>query len=150
MKGVFTMTQNLSEIMSKDIVTIDSEQSIQEAASLMKSHDIGSIPVVKNGELVGIITDRDITLRSTASGKDSHVSVEECMSTNLTVASPTTDPHEAAHMMAQHQIRRLPVVDNGQIVGMVAIGDLAVENIYENEAGEALHDISQKNQNRLS
>ncbi|GAE34304.1 CBS domain-containing protein [Halalkalibacter akibai] len=143
------MTQNISDIMSKDVITINSDQSIQEAATLMKNHDIGSIPVVKNGELVGIITDRDITLRSTASGQDTHVAVEECMSTNLTVASLSTDPHEAANLMAQHQIRRLPVVDNGQIVGMVAIGDLAVENIYENEAGEALSEISEKDHDQL-
>ncbi|ARK30678.1 CBS domain-containing protein [Halalkalibacter krulwichiae] len=142
------MTQNISEIMSKDVVTINFDQSIQEAASLMKSYDIGSIPVVKNGQLVGIITDRDITLRSTASGKDSHISVKECMSTNLTVASPSTDPHEAANIMAQHQIRRLPVVENGQIVGIVAIGDLATENIYENEAGEALSEISEHHHNQ--
>ncbi|MCL7749405.1 MULTISPECIES: CBS domain-containing protein [Halalkalibacter] len=138
------MAQNLNEIMSTDVITIEASQSIQEAASMMKSKDIGSIPVVKNGELVGIITDRDITIRATADGDDTHASVEECMSTNLTVASPTTDPHEAANMMAEHQIRRLPVVENGKIVGMVAIGDLATQNIYENEAGEALSEISEK------
>ncbi|WP_315615609.1 CBS domain-containing protein [Alkalihalobacillus sp. MEB130] len=137
------MSQNLQDIMSKDVITVQADQTIQEAAEMMKSNDIGSIPVVRNGELVGIITDRDITIRATASGEDSHASVEECMSTNLTVASPSTDPHEAANMMAQHQIRRLPVVENGKIIGMVAIGDLATVNIYENEAGEALSDISE-------
>ncbi|GAE24541.1 CBS domain protein [Halalkalibacter wakoensis JCM 9140] len=138
------MAQNINEIMSKDVITIEANQSIQEAASMMKSHDIGSIPVTKNGELVGIITDRDITIRATASGDGTNVSCEECMSTNLTVASPSTDPHEAANMMAAHQIRRLPVVENGKVVGMVAIGDLATVNIYENEAGEALSEISEE------
>ncbi len=139
---MFYMPQNLSQLMSKDVISVNPQQSIHEAAALMKEHNVGSIPVVENGQLRGIITDRDITLRSTAEGSSSDVPVQDCMSTNLTVASSTMDAHEAAQLMSQHQIRRLPVVDNGQLVGMVAIGDLANEAIYQNEAGEALSDIS--------
>lgn len=138
------MPQHLNELMSKDVITVSPQQSIQEAAALMKEHGFGSIPVVENGQLRGIITDRDITMRSTAEGNSANVPVQECMSTNLTVASSSMDAHEAAQMMADHQIRRLPVVDNGQLVGMIAIGDLAVEQVYQNEAGEALSDISHK------
>lgn len=137
------MSQNLSEIMSKDVVFVSPNQSIQEAASLMKQHDVGSIPVVENGRVVGIVTDRDIALRSTSAGKETTIPVRECMTENPTVASPDTDVHEAARIMAEKQIRRLPVVENGQLVGMVAIGDLATEQIYQNEAGEALSSISE-------
>ncbi|WP_100404957.1 CBS domain-containing protein [Bacillus solitudinis] len=143
------MAQSLTNLMSTNVITVTPEQTIQEAASLMKQNDIGSIPVVENGQLVGIITDRDITLRATAEGNQTNESIRECMSTNITTASSSTDAHEAASMMAQHQIRRLPVVDNGQLVGMVALGDLALENVYQNEAGDALTNISEHtNQNR--
>ncbi|NEU32317.1 CBS domain-containing protein [bacterium LRH843] len=136
------MPHKLNEFMSKDVVTVSPEQSIQEAASLMKQHNIGSIPVVDNGQIQGIITDRDIALRSTAQGDNASASVRDCMSTDLTVASSSMDVHEAARLMSEHQIRRLPVVDNGLLVGIVAIGDLANEQIYQNEAGEALSGIS--------
>ncbi|TWI59163.1 CBS domain-containing protein [Halalkalibacter nanhaiisediminis] len=142
MNGVLSMSQSVNQLMSTNVVTVSPQQSIQEAAVLMKQQNVGSIPVVENGQICGIITDRDITLRSTAAGTASSVPVRDCMSTNLTVASPTMDVHEVAQLMAQHQVRRLPVVDNGQVVGMVAIGDLANEAIYQNEAGEALSNIS--------
>ncbi|WP_059103688.1 CBS domain-containing protein [Shouchella shacheensis] len=138
------MPQNLSDLMSTNVFSVTPDQSIQEAATLMKEHDVGSIPVVENGQLTGIITDRDITLRSTAAGSSSDVPVSECMSSHITSATSSMDVHEAAALMAEHQIHRLPVVDNGQLVGMLAIGDLATQDIYENEAGQALHDISKK------
>ncbi len=140
-----SMSQHLNEIMSRDVISVSPEQSIQEAASLMKQHDIGSIPVVENGQILGIITDRDIALRSTSAGKETTIPVRECMTSNPTVAEPTMDVHEAARIMSEQQIRRLPVVENGQLVGMVAIGDLATEQIYQNEAGEALSGISENN-----
>ncbi|MEC2071878.1 CBS domain-containing protein [Alkalihalophilus marmarensis] len=139
------MPQNLKNLMSTQVFSVTPEQSIQEAAALMKEHNVGSIPVVENGQVAGMITDRDITLRSTAEGTSTHIPVRECMTSNLTVGTSTMDVHEAAALMAQHQIRRLPVVDNGQLVGMVALGDLAVENTLQNEAEEALSDISQSN-----
>lgn len=137
------MAQQIREIMSTDIVSVSPEQSIQEAASLMKQNDVGSLPVVENGQVIGIITDRDIALRSTSEGKETTIPVRECMTENPTVASPSMDVHEAARIMAEKQIRRLPVVENGQLIGMVAIGDLATEEIYQNEAGEALSQISE-------
>ncbi|MBP3950391.1 CBS domain-containing protein [Bacillus suaedae] len=143
MKGVFHLTNNLTELMATDVITVTPDQSIQEAAILMKQHDIGSIPVIENKKLVGIITDRDITLRSTAEGKDTHIPIAQCMSTNLTVANPKTDINEAAAIMAEHQIRRLPIVDNGELVGIVAIGDLAIHTDLIDEAGVALSEISE-------
>ncbi|MDW7685052.1 MAG: CBS domain-containing protein [Bacillota bacterium] len=136
------MTQSVSQIMTKNVVSVSSQQSVQEAAQLMKQHNIGVIPVVDNGELKGILTDRDITIRSTADGDKANTPVSQCMSTDIKVATSNMDVHEVANLMAQYQIRRLPVVENNQLVGMVAIGDLAEENIYKNEAGDALSNIS--------
>lgn len=133
---------NIKSIMSDHVVTIEANQSIQEAASLMSQHNIGAIPVVENGKMVGIVTDRDITLRSTANGSNGLTFVSQVMSKELVSGSPEMDVHEAANLMAQKQIRRLPVVENGQVVGMVALGDLATQNIYQNEAEQALSSIS--------
>ncbi|MBU9723655.1 MULTISPECIES: CBS domain-containing protein [Bacillaceae] len=136
------MNQSIRNLMSSNVVSVSPQQSIQEAAALMEQHDCGAIPVVENGQVTGIITDRDITLRATAHGLQGNATVSECMSTKLTVADVNMDVHEAAQMMAQQQIRRLPVVENNQLVGMLSIGDLATENIFQNEAGEALSNIS--------
>lgn len=135
--------QTLRSLMSDNVVTVSPQQTIQEAAQLMSQYNVGSLPVVENGELRGIITDRDITLRSTAQGRDGQTTVGECMSSqNLISGTPEMDVHEAARMMAEHQIRRLPVVENNRVVGMVALGDLASQNIYANEASQALSSIS--------
>ncbi|WP_318036643.1 CBS domain-containing protein [Dethiobacter alkaliphilus] len=136
------MTQTINQIMTKNVVSVSSQQTVQEAAQLMKQHNIGVIPVVDNGQLKGIVTDRDITIRSTAGGVNANTPVSQCMSTDVKFATSNMDVHEVANLMSQHQIRRLPVVENNQLVGMVAIGDLAEESIYKNEAGEALSNIS--------
>ncbi|MEB1807349.1 MAG: CBS domain-containing protein [Bacillaceae bacterium] len=136
------MAQTLQSIMTTNVASVTPHDTVQKAATLMKELNVGSIPVVENGQVMGIITDRDITLRTTASGIGSQTPVSQCMTDHVVTANSMMDIHEAAQLMAQQQIRRLPVVENGQLVGMVAIGDLAVENIYQNEAGEALSSIS--------
>ncbi|MFZ3579106.1 CBS domain-containing protein [Virgibacillus sp. DJP39] len=138
------MHKQIREIMTSDVFTINETQSIQEAGALMSEKNIGSMPVVGNdGHIVGMITDRDITLRSTAQGEDSHTPVSEVMTAQQVVkATPDMDVHEAAELMAQQQIRRLPVIENGQVIGMIALGDLAVENQLTNESEEALSSIS--------
>lgn len=136
------MAQTLQSLMTTNVETVSPQQTVQEAAQLMKQCDVGAIPVVENGQLRGIITDRDIALRSAAEGISANTKVAECMSTDIVTASSNTDVHEAARLMAECQIRRLPVVDNNQMVGIVAIGDFATTDIYENEAGEALSSIS--------
>ncbi|MEH7238148.1 CBS domain-containing protein [Bacillus sp. JJ1562] len=134
----------LRDIMTSNVVTVNETQSVQEAAALMSQHNIGAIPVVNNsGQMVGIVTDRDITLRTTAQGESTQTPVSQVMTAQQIVqGTPDMDVHEAANIMAQQQIRRLPVVENGQITGMVALGDLAVENQYANEAEQALQNIS--------
>lgn len=138
------MAQSLQEIMTKNVATVSPQQSVQEAAQIMSRYNVGSVPVVQNGECVGIITDRDISLRATAQGLDpATTKVESVMSRNVVTGTPQMDIHEAANLMAQHQIRRLPVVENDKLTGIVSLGDLAVQDIYQNEAGQTLSEISQ-------
>ncbi|AEG61666.1 CBS domain-containing protein [Desulforamulus ruminis] len=141
------MTQSLKDIMTQNVATIGPDQSAQEAARLMSQHNVGSIPVVENGKCVGMITDRDITLRITSQGLDPQsTQVQSIMTTDVVTGAPEMDVHQAANLMAERQIRRLPVVENGQVTGMVALGDLATTDIYQNEAGQALSGISTPSQ----
>jgi CBS domain-containing protein len=138
------MQQQLRNIMTSSVYTVKDSQSIQEAATLMSQHNIGAIPVVNNnGEIIGMVTDRDITLRATAQGEASQTPVSAVMTAQKIVqGTPDMDVHQAAQLMAQQQIRRLPVVDHGQIVGMVSLGDLAVNNQLDHDAEQALSSIS--------
>lgn len=136
---------NIQGCMSRNVATVSSNQTIKEAAELMNQHNIGSIPVVDQGELKGIVTDRDITLRSTAQGLDSNTMVSQVMSTNLVSGHSTMSTEEAAKVMAQHQIRRLPIVENNQLIGIVALGDLATNQMSDQAAGVALTNISEQN-----
>lgn len=132
----------IKEIMTTDVRTVSANDSISEAANIMKELDVGAVPVLDNNVLVGIVTDRDLVLRAVAEGKNSKEAVANVMTKNITTVSPDTDVHRVADIMASKQIRRLPIVENNQLVGIVSIGDMAVEDIFENEAGEALHTIS--------
>ena len=137
------MQNNIREIMTDQVATISPNQSIQEAAALMSQHNVGSIPVVENGQLKGIITDRDITLRSTAQGAESSTPVSQVMSSHLVQGSPTMSVDEATEIMSQNQIRRLPIVENNNLVGIVALGDLATNHTFDDEAEQALTNISE-------
>lgn len=136
------MALKIKEIMTTDVKTLSSDASISEAANIMKTLDIGAVPVVQDNMPIGIVTDRDIIIRGVATGKNSKDAVSSIMTTEVITITPDVDVHEAADIMAANQIRRLPIVQDKQLVGIVAIGDLAVETIFENEAGEALHNIS--------
>ena len=130
--------------MTKSVVTIDSCDTIEKAATLMKEHNIGSIPVCEGSRVKGIITDRDITLKSVAGGKDSkRQTVNEIMTTNIVTGSPSMSVDEATKVMSDNQIRRLTIVDNNNLVGIVALGDLATDNNSNEMAGCALSSISQ-------
>lgn len=132
------------EIMTTNVTTARENSTLREVADQMKSLNVGCIPVCDSSNRpIGIVTDRDIVLRSVASGSNADEQVRNVMSSSVISVSPDTDVHEAARIMAENQIRRLPVVENGKLVGILAIGDLAVRNIYVNEAGDALSSISQ-------
>lgn len=137
------MSQTIREIMSSNVATITPQDSVIKAAQIMSHYNIGSVPVVENGNVVGILTDRDIVLRSVALGGDlSQIQAQQVMTSNVVTATPDMGIENAAQMMASNQIRRLPVVENQQLVGMVALGDLAIESEHIDEAGDALNSIS--------
>jgi CBS domain-containing protein len=132
------------DIMTKDVKVCASHDSVTAAARMMRDIDCGSVPVCEGKKVVGMITDRDIILNCVADGKDCNTThCHDCMTTDVITCTPNTDAHECARMMADHQIRRLPVVENGEIVGICAIGDLVTVNIHVNEAGDALSHISE-------
>jgi CBS domain-containing protein len=117
-------------------------QSLAEAADVMKDEDVGSVPVVDDGRLVGILTDRDIVIRAVAERRDPQaVKVDEVASRELVTVEPEQDLDEALTLMARHQVRRLPVVEGGQLVGMIAQADVALEE-KEKKVGEVIEEIS--------
>ncbi len=136
--------KKLQDIMTKDCVTITKQDNIFEIAVKMKEHDIGFIPIVDGKKLIGVVTDRDLVLRGYADKRSGSGSVEEVMTNTPITATPETTVEEAARIMADKQIRRLPVIQNGELVGVIAIGDLAVHKFSEEEAGQALSEISEK------
>lgn len=138
---------DLGKIMTKNIVSVDKSAPIEEAAKMMKEHDIGFIPVCEKERVVGVITDRDIVLRDVAKGGQAGKSTcGEVMTSEVVTGTVDMDVHKAAKIMAEKQIRRIPVVEDGKLVGVVALGDLAVEPILVDDAGEALNDISKPSQ----
>ncbi|WP_260482153.1 CBS domain-containing protein [Sphingomicrobium flavum] len=116
----------IDQLMTKDIKTVSPTDSVQQAASFMLNADTGSIPVCEGDKLVGMITDRDIAVRGVASGKGGDCPVSELMTQNVECARDTDDSLAVAQMMADKQVRRMPVLNQSdQLVGMVSLGDLA-------------------------
>lgn len=132
------------DLMSKSVVTIAPEESAALAARLLSRHELGALPVcAADGTLAGIVTDRDIITRCVAAGEEpGRVPVRDIMSPAPSVITPETPISAAARLMAQRQVRRLPVVEQGQVVGMLSLGDLARSRRTDTEAAEALSDIS--------
>jgi CBS domain-containing protein len=132
------------DVMTSSVDWVTPETSVVEVARLMKKDDVGSIPICQDNSLIGIITDRDIVLKVVAAGRNTNsISARDIMSTDTICVSADQDVHEAADLMSKYQIRRLPVLDKSKLVGIVALGDLAIEKIHINEAGDALSNISQ-------
>lgn len=131
------------EIMTKDIASLKSDDSIERAAQLMKQYDVGCIPVCTQDKVIGVVTDRDIAVRNVASGQDNNRRVCDIMSKDLVVGNPEMDVKDAARLMSDRQIRRLPIVENNSLVGIVALGDISLEPSYQNSAEKALKNISE-------
>jgi len=135
--------QKISDVMSSDVQTISPDATIEEAAQEMRDGDFGLVPVAEDEELLGVITDRDIAIRAVAEGKDPSTLVREIMSEEVVWASEDDSVEDAARIMSDHQIRRLPVVDAEQhLVGIVSLGDFAVDSADIEPVVEALSDIS--------
>lgn len=134
----------VKDVMTKSIASVNINDNVERAAQLMKEYNIGSVPVCDGQKVIGILTDRDIALRSVAEGMNGKVqSVRDVMTSNPVIANPDTDIQDAARIMSERQIRRLPVVENNSLIGMISLGDLAVEPKLEQSAEEALKNISE-------
>jgi CBS domain-containing protein len=139
------------DVMTREPATLAPQATLGEAATLMKQEDCGSIPIVEDGRLVGIVTDRDIVIRAVAAGKDPRTAaVSEVMSADPVHIAPDTDVEEASKIMADRQIRRLPVVEDGKLVGILVIGQVARREPDEERTGETLKEISQPRSGRGS
>jgi CBS domain-containing protein len=136
------MGKSVKDAMTSEVKTATLAQSLTDAAKLMKQEDVGSIPVVDGDRLVGVLTDRDIVVRGIADGSDPNaVQVGAIASRDVVTVRSDDDLDEALRLMAQHQVRRLPVVDNGQLVGVVATADVAHE-AKEKDVGHLVEEIS--------
>ena len=133
----------VKDIMSKEIAILNSQDSIEKAAQLMKGRNVGSIPVCSGDQVIGIITDRDIALRCVATGQNAiEQTVGDIMTPNTIVGNPEMDVDDAVKIMSKSQIRRLPIVENNSLVGIVALGDISLEPTLQNDAEQALATIS--------
>lgn len=131
------------DIMTSSVKTATRDHTLKDVAALMRDGDMGSVPVVEDGKLVGIVTDRDIVVRSIANGKDASSSVVESMTTDIFSVKPDDFVFEAIRLMGDKQVRRVPVVDNdGLLVGIIAMADIALEMEDEKEIAETLEEIS--------
>lgn len=140
MEGVRFIMQ-VRDVMSTSVQSCSNQDDLSTVASKMQALNIGSLPVVENNQVVGMVTDRDMVVRGLTNGAPND-SIQSVMSNNVVTVSPTASLEEAAQLMSQHQIRRLPVVENGNLVGMVSLGDLAVREQADQKAGQALTQIS--------
>ncbi|HHY06534.1 MAG TPA: CBS domain-containing protein [Clostridia bacterium] len=134
----------LKEIMTKDVIAVSPDTSVLDVAQIMKDKNIGSVPVCKeNMDVAGIITDRDIVLRVVCAEKNPKmIKCEEIMTDKLVVGKTDMEVEAALELMGDVQVRRLPVVENGKLVGFVSLGDLAVNSHFNHGSEEALAEIS--------
>ena len=133
---------NVRDIMTAEVVVASPDDDLMRAAQLMESNDFGSLPIGEDGRLIGMLTDRDITVRGVARGLGPDAKVREVMTTDIECVRDTDSVAEAAARMEDMQIRRLPVVDeNDKLVGILSLGDLA--QTEPDDAGDALQGISQ-------
>jgi CBS domain-containing protein len=134
----------IRELMTENPKTVSSDATVVEATRVMRDDDVGLVPVVDGERLVGTVTDRDIAIRVVAEERDANsTAVREIASTDLVTIDPEQDLDEALRLMAQHQVRRLPVVEeDGRLVGIVAQADVARHG-DDSETGQVVEQISQ-------
>jgi CBS domain-containing protein len=133
----------VKDIMTKNVAYVKPDASVYDTASIMQQNNIGAIPVCDQSGVVGMVTDRDIVVRNVITGSDPKTTpVSNIMTTQVATVNPNTDVDELSEIMAQKQIRRIPVVENNTLVGIVALGDLAADRRFDTEASVALTDIS--------
>jgi CBS domain-containing protein len=137
------VAKTVRDAMTPNVRAAAPMDSLADAAQIMKEEDVGSLPVVEEGRVIGILTDRDIVVRAVAERVDPQsVYVSDVASRELVTVEPDQDLDEALALMAQGQVRRLPVVEGGRLVGVLAQADVALE-AKEKRAGEMLEEITQ-------
>ena len=137
------MTTTVADVMTPGVESTTSAEALRDAARTMREGDFGSMPVVDDGRLVGVLTDRDIVVRAVAEGLDPAVArVGEVASRDPVTVAPEQDLDEAMELMARHRVRRLPVVADGRLVGVVSQADVALE-AKEKKTGAVVEQISQ-------
>jgi CBS domain-containing protein len=133
----------ISDVMTPNPRTVTPKDDLQTAARIMRDEDTGVVPVIEDGRVVGMLTDRDIVIRAVADG-DYQCTIDDIVSDDPVCATPDMSTSEASELMGEHQIRRLPVVDeDDRLVGIVSIGDLAVKEGRDARTGETLENISE-------
>jgi CBS domain-containing protein len=136
------MGMNVNDVMTRDVRACEPSATVREAAALMAREDIGPVPVVEDGRLVGIVTDRDLVIRVLAEGRDpDHSTVGEIASKDLVTVSPDDELEDAMRLLAENQVRRLPVLDGDRLVGIVAQADIARLG-KDAKTGEVVEEIS--------
>ena len=134
----------LREIMTPSPTTASPTDTLSHVAELMREEDVGAIPIVEQDRPVGVITDRDISIHAVAAGIDpTQALVSDHMSTDLVTGRPDMSDREALELMGREQIRRLLIVDDGRLVGIVAMADFALDSDREKDVEEALEEISE-------
>ena len=133
----------IRDVMTPNPRTVSPNDTIQAAARVMQTEDTGAVPVVNDGRLLAVVTDRDIVVRVVAEGGSLSTPVGDIASKGVVTATPEMSTSEASELMSEHQIRRLPVVENDLLVGIVSIGDLAVKDGKDSRWGDTLQSISE-------
>ncbi|MFD1735686.1 CBS domain-containing protein [Bacillus salitolerans] len=135
--------QTVRDVMTTNVEYCTPLDNVYEVAVKMKDLNVGAIPICEEDKLIGMITDRDLVIRGYAEKRSGSYEVTGVMSSDLITVSPDTSLQEASAIMSEHQIRRLPVVENGMLIGIVSLGDLAVNEMSDDRAGHALSEISE-------
>ena len=135
--------EKIRDIMTDNVECCTLLDNMYEVALKMKELNVGAIPIVDQEKVVGMITDRDIVVRGVAEKHPGSTKVEDIMSNNLVTVSPDSTSKEAAKLMAEHQIRRLPVVEGDKLIGIVSLGDFAIRELTDDQAKVALTEISE-------
>ncbi|HKY66374.1 MAG TPA: CBS domain-containing protein [Acidimicrobiales bacterium] len=137
------MPQSIGELMSRDPITCPPDAEIRSAAQLMRDRDTGDVVVVAGDQVRGIVTDRDITVRAVADGRGPDTPLSDVLSGQVITVAPDDRVEKVVDLMREHAIRRIPVVEDGRLAGVISIGDLAIER----DSDSALADISAAREN---
>ena len=133
----------IRDVMTPNPRTVSPDDTVQTVARIMQAEDTGAVPVVTNGHVLAVVTDRDIVVRVVAEGGSLSSPIRDIASQEVICATPDMSTREASDLMSEHQIRRLPVVEGDMLVGIVSIGDLAVKENKDSRTGDTLERISE-------